>query len=30
MIITLLIKQKLGAVLDSLKHNTLFAFFNTV
>lgn len=28
MIITLLIKQKLGAVVDSLKHNTLFAFMS--
>lgn len=30
MIITLLIKQKMGAVFDSLKHNTLFAFMSSL
>jgi hypothetical protein len=30
MIITLLLKQKTSAVADSLKHNTLFAFFSTI
>ena len=29
MIITLIIKQKLGAVVDSMKHNTLLNFVNT-
>jgi hypothetical protein len=29
MIITLLIKQKLGAAVDSMKHNTLLNFVNT-
>lgn len=30
MIITFLLKQKTSAVADSLKHNTLFAFFSTI
>jgi len=30
MIITLLIKQKMGAVFDSLKHNTLFTFMSSL
>lgn len=30
MIITLLIKQKFSAVIDSFKHNTLLTFFNAI
>lgn len=30
MIITFLLKQKTSAVAESLKHNTLFAFFSTI